>query len=139
MNRRTPTAGEAHYEKLCRFSVGCIACILQGRGPEQQNPNESFIAFHHDPKFGSRKPDCHYHAFGLCEDHHQGVNLPPGSPLPVRHGSESRFRQVYGPDTELCKISWMLVSAMDIGHRLYSGDQDVLKHCPFDEYRRLAA
>ncbi len=91
MNSRTPTAPEAWYGHLCTNFIGCIACRLDER--EIIDPNESWVAFHHNSDIGSRKPGCHFHAMGLCHGHHQGM---PGFNLPVSIKSNGCLRKCTG-------------------------------------------
>ncbi len=133
MNRREGTVGEQRYEYLCRYIIKCMACNLNGRGPIDQGEGDH-IAFHHDPDFGSRKPDCHYHAFGLCGAHHQGVNVPSNSEVLVRHRNESRFIATFAEDAELNRLSWVMVAALPLYMRSYGLDQtDLMEHCPFED------
>lgn len=116
MNGRKPTVGEALYINACVCTVGCIACILDGR--EIENP-QAWTEFHHDPDFGSEKPGAHYHGYGLCAVHHRGVFAGRGvaalANVSVRHpayGSNSTpFAWRYGTDAELCQKAWELLPA----------------------------
>lgn len=112
MNGRTPTKGERLYIEACIGSVGCVACIIDGR--EIENP-AAWTEFHHDPHFGSSKPDCHYHGFGLCPLHHRGLTAP-ALRLPVgvaiRHppsGCRISFAARYGHDPALCVKAWSML------------------------------
>jgi hypothetical protein len=129
MNGRTPNAAERLYIDACVCSVGCIACILDGRDIE--NP-QAWTEFHHDPDFGSDKPGAHFHGYGLCPAHHRGVfndrNIAAISRISVRHpayGSNSTpFAWRYGSDAELCRKSWSLLPESvkaRIGYELENG------------------
>ena len=113
MNGRTPTKAEKRYIQASVQTVGCIACRLDGRDIE--NP-ELWTEFHHDPDFGSVKPDCHFHGFGLCAVHHRGRSMAGGSipaDIAIRHpvlsGKGPRFSSKYGSDSELCLMNWSLI------------------------------
>jgi len=129
MNSRTPTAPEAWYGHLCTNFIGCIACRLDER--EIIDPNESWVAFHHNSDIGSRKPGCHFHAMGLCHGHHQGM---PGFNLPVRHQVEWLFKEMYGTDEYLCRENWKRVA--ELGKSRYHPTQgDVMQFCPWEDLR----
>ncbi|WP_258090800.1 Ref family protein [Serratia liquefaciens] len=109
MNGRTPTKKEQLYITAVIQSVGCIACILDGR--EVENPG-AWTEFHHDPDFGSTSAGCHFRGYGCCAAHHRGVT-PPGARLPagfaVRHpvGKPTvKFAEKYGTDAYLCALTW---------------------------------
>ncbi len=140
MNQREPTVAEAHYMYLCRFYIGCLACILDGLTPERQNPNESHIIFHHDPDFGSVKPNCHFHGYGLCVYHHKCENgHQPIPEKPVRHINEARFNEVYAPDAHMNYMCWKLLSVMDEKHLTHSGNKNLMAHCPHPLLKGFAA
>lgn len=131
MNGRTPTAAERLYIDACVCSVGCIACILDGR--EIENP-QAWTEFHHDPDYGSSEPGAHFHGFGLCPVHHRGAyngrNVENISAISVRHpsgGTGTPFAWRYGSDAELCRKAWALlpVSVKErIGFDLSEGGTD---------------
>lgn len=123
MNSRTPTAAEARYGHLCQFVIGCAACRLDGR--PMNDPNETWIAFHHNDKVGSVAKGCHFYAMGLCIDHHQGD--PKRTGFPVRHGAESQFRARYGNDFELCEINWRFINALPDYLK-----RNIMDFCPFE-------
>lgn len=109
MNGRTPTKKEQLYITAVLQTVGCIACILDGR--EIENP-ETWTEFHHDPDFGSSEPNCHFRGYGACAPHHRGA-VPPGVRLPadlaVRHPvgrPGAIFSERYGTDAYLCALTW---------------------------------
>lgn len=108
MNGRAPNKKERLYINTVLNTVGCIACIIDGR--EIDNP-QVWTEFHHDPDYGSTAPNCHFRGYGLCATHHRGVT-PPGVPLPadvaVRHPQLSgpNFADQYGPDAYLCALVW---------------------------------
>ncbi|WP_051790802.1 Ref family recombination enhancement nuclease [Endozoicomonas montiporae] len=114
MNGRTPNKAERLYIQTTLHHVGCIACVLDGREIEN---SELWTEFHHNPDFGSVKPDCHFHGFGLCVVHHRGRSMA-GVAIPqeiaIRHpdlsGNRPSFREQYGSDSELCLMNWSLLS-----------------------------
>lgn len=129
MNGRTPTEYEKRYIRACIYGVGCIACRLDD--DPQLDPNPSYMVFHHDPDYGSVKPDCHLHGFGLCIQHHQGIDAP--TDCPVRHQNESRFIASYDRDEALCKATWAFIKPlMRVGRIPQS---DLMDYCPFEEMR----
>ena len=93
-------------------------------------PNGSWIAFHHDPDYGSKKPGCHFHAFGLCVGHHQGKEE---FTLPARHQNQSKFERRYGSDEDLCKSTWRLIKVL-------RGDlqRGIMEFCPFEDLKKAA-
>lgn len=102
MNGRTPTKAESLYIKACVQVVGCIPCIIDG--VDIENP-EVWTEFHHDPDYGSRDKNCHFHGYGICMAHHRG----DVKGVAVRHPIASngiRFADVYGSDEYLCAMAW---------------------------------
>ena len=135
MQSRTPTKAEAAYGYLCQFVIGCIACRLDGR--EMTDPNESWIAFHHNTDKGSKDPGCHFYAMGLCVSHHQGINNYRKAFL-VRHGQQARFTERYGNDYDLGWKNWRLIQALPDEIRTRQLQHDIMQHCPFDDLRLAA-
>ena len=106
MNSREGTKLEKFYGDLCTDLVGCMACLIDGK--ESQNPNGSWIGFHHNEHVGSRKPGCHFWACGLCAAHHQGINTVGNKPF--RHGDKSgEFKIRYGSEYELALTNWVVL------------------------------
>lgn len=127
MNGRTPTVYEGRYIRICKSMVGCIPCRLDG--DSMLDPNEEWIAFHHDPDYGSVKPECHLHGYGMCIRHHQGINAPEW--MVVRHRNEARFIEKYGRDEPLCKASWAFIKAFIVAGQVL--DATIFDYCPFEE------
>jgi|TARA_Y100000310_G_C20687469_1_gene820011 hypothetical protein len=136
MNSRKGTKRERFYGELCTDLVGCVACLIEGRVSD--NPNRSWIAFHHNEHEGSKKPGCHFWACGLCDTHHQGTNLGAWAYTePFRHGFPgNEFRTRYGDDYALGQINWgvLMVLSIPVGQRCSQAGfkyYDLMQHCPF--------
>jgi hypothetical protein len=105
MKGRTPTREERVFmDKVA--SIGCIACLLDGRVMTE-------VSIHHID--GRVKPGAHFKVLPLCAGHHQEGTGIPG--LIAVHPWKARFEAMYGQQEELLQLVRLLIEYMEMRRR----------------------
>ena len=87
-------------------SIGCIACLLDGRVMTE-------VSIHHID--GRVKPEAHFKVLPLCAGHHQeGTGIPA---LIAVHPWKGRFEERYGKQEELLQLVRLLIEYMEMRRR----------------------
>ena len=121
MKGRTPTQEERVFmDKVA--SIGCIACLLDGRVMTQ-------VSIHHID--GRVKPGAHFKVLPLCAGHHQEGTGIPG--LIAVHPWKTRFEERYGKQEELLQLVRLLIEYMEMRRR--GVDPSI---CKWEMIRRMA-